>query len=62
MQAVLDFYVGFAWFMFFGSLTGLAVMALQPVFDRFRKVRPLEDDRQRQTYGPRDHPRLRPAA
>ena len=62
MQAVLDFYVGFAWFMFFGSLTGLAVMALQPVFDRFRRVRPLEDDRHQPIHSPGDHTRLRPAA
>ncbi len=40
MQAVLDFYVGFAWFMLIGSLTGLAILVLQPVFDRFRKARP----------------------
>ncbi len=40
MQAVADFYAGFALFMLVGSLIGLAVVLFQPFFDRFRKGRP----------------------
>ncbi len=43
MQAVADFYAGFALFMLVGSLIGLAVVMFQPFFDRFRSS-PLRRD------------------
>ncbi len=35
MQAVADFYAGFALFMLAGSLIALAYVVLQPIFARF---------------------------
>ncbi len=40
MQAVADFYAGFALFMLAGSLVGLAVVVFQPFLDRFRSSPP----------------------
>ena len=50
MQAVADFYAGFALFMLIGSLIGLAVMLLQTVSARLHGAPPRRDDR---ALGPR---------
>lgn len=48
MQAVADFYAGFAVFMLFGSLIGLALIALQPALDRWKNPRRQRDDHRHQ--------------
>ncbi len=44
MQAVADFYAGFALFMLVGSLIGLAVLLFQPFFARLRSAPGHRDD------------------
>ncbi len=59
MQAVADFYAGFALFMLFGSVIGLVAVALQPVFDRFQSAHSSPIDRSPSPDAGTDEPRAR---
>ena len=44
MQAVVELYAGFAWFMLVSSLIGLAYLMLQPALHRFKRTHPRPAD------------------
>ncbi len=60
MQAVADFYAGFALFMLVGSLIGLATVILQPVFDHLRSVHLRPGGRPSSAGAGTDDPSVRP--